>query len=115
GEGLLDAAAVGDVFASPSADLMADAIRAADNGQGVLLLYGNYGGDIMNFDMASETVDFEDNIRCTTVLATDDIASATPEEAHKRRGVAGMIYGFKMAGAKAQEGASLDEVTRIAQ
>lgn len=86
-----------------------------DNGQGVLLLYGNYGGDIMNFDMASETVDFEDNIRCTTVLATDDIASATPEEAHKRRGVAGMIYGFKMAGAKAQEGASLDEVTRIAQ
>ncbi|CRL62592.1 dihydroxyacetone kinase subunit DhaK [Proteus penneri] len=115
GEGLLDAAAVGDVFASPSADLMADAIREANSGLGVLLLYGNYGGDIMNFDMATETVDFEDEIRCTTVLATDDVASAKSEEAHKRRGVAGMIYGFKMAGAKAEEGATLDEVTRIAQ
>ncbi|EEG83216.1 DAK1 domain protein [Proteus penneri ATCC 35198] len=115
GKGLLDAAAVGDVFASPSADLMADAIREANSGLGVLLLYGNYGGDIMNFDMATETVDFEDDIRCTTVLATDDVASAKPEEAHKRRGVAGMIYGFKMAGAKAEEGATLDEVTRIAQ
>lgn len=115
GEGLLDAAAVGDVFASPSANLMADAIREANNGLGVLLLYGNYGGDIMNFDMATETVDFEDDIHCTTVLAADDVASAKPEEAHKRRGVAGMIYGFKMAGAKAEEGATLDEVTRIAQ
>lgn len=114
GEGLLDAAAVGDVFASPSAELMADTIRAADNGQGVLLLYGNYGGDVMNFDMASETVDFENDIRCTTVLAADDVASASPEEAAKRRGVAGMIYGFKLAGAKAEEGASLDEVTRVA-
>lgn len=114
GEGLLDAAAVGDVFASPSAELMAETIRAADNGQGVLLLYGNYGGDVMNFDMASETVDFEDDIRCTTVLAADDVASASPEEAAKRRGVAGMIYGFKLAGAKAEEGASLDEVTRVA-
>jgi len=114
GEGLLDAAAVGDVFASPSAELMAETIRAADNGQGVLLLYGNYGGDVMNFDMASETVDFEDDIRCATVLAADDVASASPEEAAKRRGVAGMIYGFKLAGAKAEEGASLDEVTRVA-
>jgi len=114
GEGLLDAAAVGDVFASPSAELMAETIRAADNGQGVLLLYGNYGGDVMNFDMASETVDFEDDIRCTTVLAADDVASASVEEAAKRRGVAGMIYGFKLAGAKAEEGANLDEVTRIA-
>ncbi|MCS3431316.1 dihydroxyacetone kinase subunit DhaK [Klebsiella sp. BIGb0407] len=114
GEGLLDAAAVGDVFASPSAELMAETIRAADNGQGVLLLYGNYGGDVMNFDMASETVDFEDDIRCATVLAADDVASASPEEATKRRGVAGMIYGFKLAGAKAEEGASLDEVARVA-
>lgn len=114
GEGLLDAAAVGDVFASPSAELMAETIRAADNGQGVLLLYGNYGGDVMNFDMASETVDFENDIRCTTVLAVDDIASAPADEAAKRRGVAGMIYGFKLAGAKAEEGAHLDEVTRVA-
>lgn len=114
GEGLLDAAAVGDVFASPSAELMAETIRAADNGQGVLLLYGNYGGDVMNFDMASESVDFENDIRCTTVLVTDDVASAPPSEAEKRRGVAGMIYGFKLAGAKAEEGASLNEVTRVA-
>ncbi|WED24032.1 dihydroxyacetone kinase subunit DhaK [Vibrio sp. JC009] len=114
GEGLLDAAAVGDVFASPSADLMADTIREADSGMGVLLLYGNYGGDVMNFDMAIETVDFEDDIACTTVLAADDVASAKPEEAAKRRGVAGMIYGFKLAGAMAETGASLEEVTRVA-
>ena len=115
GVGLLDASAVGDVFASPSSDLIADAIKVADGGKGVLLLYGNYGGDVMNFDMAKEAVEFEDDIQCTTVLATDDIASAKPSESEKRRGVAGMIYGFKLAGAMAETGAELEEVTRIAQ
>lgn len=114
GPGLLDACAIGDVFASPSAEQMADAIRAADQGAGVLRLYGNYGGDIMNFDMAGDLVDFDD-IRCTTVLLADDVASAPPAEAPKRRGVAGMVYAFKIAGAAAEAGHDLDEVTRVAQ
>ncbi|SHH36684.1 dihydroxyacetone kinase subunit DhaK [Marivita hallyeonensis] len=114
GEGLLDACAIGDVFASPSAEQMADAIRAADSGAGVLRLYGNYGGDVMNFDMAGELVEFED-ITCTTVLLADDVASAPPEEAEKRRGVAGMVYAFKMAGAAAEEGRDLEGVTTVAQ
>jgi dihydroxyacetone kinase-like protein len=114
GEGLLDACAIGDVFASPSAEQMADAIRAADSGAGVLRLYGNYGGDVMNFDMAGDLVEFDD-ITCTTVLLADDVASAPPEEAEKRRGVAGMVYAFKMAGAAAEEGRDLDAVTAVAQ
>lgn len=114
GEGLLDACAIGDVFASPSAEQMADAIRAADSGAGVLRLYGNYGGDVMNFDMAGELVEFEDTA-CTTVLVADDVASASPEETEKRRGVAGMVYAFKMAGAAAEEGRDLDAVTAVAQ
>lgn len=114
GEGLLDACAIGDVFASPSAEQMADAIRAADHGAGVLRLYGNYGGDIMNFDMAGELVEFED-IACTTVLLTDDVASAPPQEHEKRRGVAGMVYAFKLAGAAAEQGRDLEGVTAVAQ
>lgn len=114
GTGLLDACAIGDVFASPSAEQMADAIRAADSGAGVLRLYGNYGGDVMNFDMAGDLVEFED-IRCTTVLLADDVASAAPEERQKRRGVAGMVYAFKIAGAAAEAGHDLDTVTAVAQ
>ena len=114
GTGLLDACAIGDVFASPSAEQMADAIRAADTGAGVLRLYGNDGGDIMNFDMAGDLVEFED-IRCTTVILADDVASAPKAEAAKRRGVAGMVYAFKIAGAAAEAGLDLDGVTRVAQ
>ncbi|MBY5934908.1 dihydroxyacetone kinase subunit DhaK [Tateyamaria omphalii] len=114
GQGLLDACAVGDVFASPSAEQMADAIRVADNGAGVLRLYGNYGGDVMNFDMAGELVEFED-ITCSTVLLADDVASAPPDEAEKRRGVAGMVYAFKIAGAAAEEERDLAAVTAVAQ
>ena len=114
GPGLLDACAIGDVFASPSAEQMADAIRAADQGAGVLRLYGNYGGDIMNFDMAGDLVEFDD-IRCSTVILADDVATTAPADAAKRRGVAGMVYAFKIAGAAAEAGHDLDEVTRVAQ
>lgn len=114
GKGLLDACAIGDVFASPSSEQMADAMRVADKGAGVLRLYGNYGGDVMNFDMAGELVDFED-IRSTTVLLADDVASASLAERDKRRGVAGMIYAFKIAGAAAEAGNDLDTVTAITQ
>ena len=114
GTGLLDACAIGDVFASPSAEQMADAIRAADRGAGVLRLYGNYGGDVMNFDMAGDLAEM-DGVGTTTVLLADDVASAAPEEAALRRGVAGMIYAFKIAGAAAEAGLDLAGVTRVAQ
>ncbi|HXT08823.1 MAG TPA: dihydroxyacetone kinase subunit DhaK [Roseiarcus sp.] len=114
GTGLLDACAIGDVFASPSVEQMADAIRAANGGAGVLRLYGNYGGDIMNFDMAGDMVEMED-IRTTSVVLADDVASAAPAEAAKRRGVAGMVYAFKIAGAAAEAGLDLDQVTAVAQ
>lgn len=114
GKGLLDAAAIGDVFASPSVEQMAGSMRQADGGAGILRLYGNYGGDVMNFDMAGEMLEMED-VSSTTVVLADDIVSAPPEEAAKRRGVAGMVYAFKCAGAKAEEMADLVEVTRVAQ
>jgi phosphoenolpyruvate---glycerone phosphotransferase subunit DhaK len=115
GKGLLDGAAIGDVFASPSAEQMAEAMRHAHAGAGILRLFGNYGGDVMNFDMAGEMVEMEDDIASTSVVLTDDVASAGPDEAEKRRGVAGMVYAFKLAGAKAEQMADLGEVTRIAQ
>jgi dihydroxyacetone kinase-like protein len=114
GKGLLDGAAIGDVFASPSSDQMAAAMRHAHGGAGVLRLYGNYGGDVMNFDMAGEMLEMED-IASTTVLLADDVVSAPLAERQKRRGVAGMVYAFKIAGAKAEEMADLEEVTRVAQ
>ena len=93
GKGLLDACAIGEVFASPSVEQMAEAMRAANGGAGVLRLYGNYGGDCMNFDMAGDIMEMED-VRSTTVLLADDVASAPPAEKQKRRGVAGMVYAF---------------------
>ena len=114
GKGLLDACAIGDVFSSPGVGQMADAIRAANAGAGVLRLYGNYGGDNMNFDMAGEMVDME-GIATTTVRVADDVASASLQERSKRRGVAGLIYAYKIAGAKADACADLQQVTAIAQ
>lgn len=114
GPGLLDACASGDVFASPSADEMATAMRAADGGAGVLRLYGNYGGDVMNFDMAGDIVEM-DGLESTTVLLADDVASAPLAEREKRRGVAGMVFAFKIAGAAADAGLDLASVTTVAQ
>jgi dihydroxyacetone kinase-like protein len=114
GPGFLDAVASGDVFASPSADEMATAMRAANGGAGVLRLYGNYGGDVMNFDMAGDLVEM-DGIASTTVLLADDVASAPLAEREKRRGVAGMVLTFKIAGAAAEARLDLDGVTRVAQ
>lgn len=115
GSGLLDGCTVGNVFASPSAQKMADTIRACDKGNGVLCLFGNYGGDKMNMEMACEEVELEDDIATRTVLVCDDVASAPKEKADKRRGVAGMIYAFKVAGAAADMGLSLDEVAAKTQ
>lgn len=115
GEGMLDGCAVGNVFASPSAVRMAQAIRACDQGNGVLCLQGNYGGDNMNFEMACEMVNFEDDIKTKIVRVNDDVASAGKSEIEKRRGVAGMVYAFKTAGAAAARMMSLDEVAAVAQ
>ncbi len=109
GQGMLDGCAVGDVFASPSADQMLAVTQRIHGGKGVVYIYGNYGGDVMNFDMATELASF-DNIEVRTVLVKDDVASAPPAEAGRRRGVAGMVFAFKIAGAKADQGGSLDEV-----
>ncbi len=115
GKGLLDGCAVGNVFASPSAQKMTDMIAACDRGNGVLCLYGNYGGDNLNFDMACETVDLENDIKTRTVRVSDDVASAPAAEAGRRRGVAGMVYAFKIAGAAADMGLDLDAVTAVAR
>ena len=113
GKGFLDACAIGSVFASPSVDQIASAIRNADNGNGVLCVLGNYGGDVMNFEMASEIVGSE-GIKTKAVIVADDIASASIEEKSKRRGIAGMIFVFKVAGSIAETGASLDAAFKLA-
>ena len=111
GKGMLDGCTVGNVFASPSASKMADTIRACDKGSGVLCLYGNYGGDHMNFTMAREEVEF-DGINTVAVRVTDDVASS--KNKNLRRGVAGMVFAFKVAGAAADRMYSLEDVERVA-
>ncbi len=113
GKGMLDACAVGSVFASPSVDQIASAIRNGDNGNGVLCVLGNYGGDVMNFEMACEIVSSE-GIKTKTIIVADDIASASSEEKLKRRGIAGMIYVFKVAGSIAETEASLEDTFNAA-
>ena len=112
GKGLLDGCAVGNVFASPNPEQMLSVTRAIDAGSGVLYLYGNYGGDVMNFDMAAELADLE-GIEVRSIVVAEDVASAPPERAERRRGVAGMILAFKIAGACAETGASLDTVEAV--
>lgn len=113
GPGLLDAVSIGNVFSSPSADDMLAATRAANGGAGVLYLYGNYSGDVMNFDMAAEMAEFED-IEVLTSRVMDDVVSAPVEEMSKRRAVAGLFFAYKIAGAKADEGADLASVKATA-
>ena len=113
GKGFLDACAIGSVFASPSVEQMVSAIKNADNGNGVLCIIGNYGGDVMNFEMACEMVNAE-GIKTKKIIVADDIASAKEAEKSKRRGIAGMIFVFKIAGAAAETSASLDEVFNTA-
>jgi len=113
GKGFLDACAIGSVFASPSVDQMLAAIKNADNSNGVLCIIGNYGGDVMNFEMACEIAEAE-GIKTKKIIVADDIASASEEEKSKRRGIAGMIFVFKIAGSIAETGVSLDEVFNTA-
>ncbi len=114
GPGLLDAVAIGEVFASPTAKSFHAAFREADQGLGVACLYGNYAGDNMNVKMAAKLA-AKDGIRIETVVANDDVASATADEAAKRRGVAGEILMWKAGGARAAEGGDLDAVIAAAR
>lgn len=114
GSNLVDAVAVGEVFSSPTAKAFYDAITIADSGKGVAVLYGNYAGDVMNVRMAIEEAE-EDGIQVKTVLANDDVPSAPKDQLNKRRGVAGEVLMWKVGGAKAALGGSLDEVIAAAQ
>jgi dihydroxyacetone kinase-like protein len=114
GRGLIDGAAIGNVFSSPSAEQMLAVTRAIDGGRGVLYVYGNYGGDVLNFDLAAELA-ADEGIEVRAVLGADDVASAPAERAARRRGIAGMFFLYKVAGAKAAEGASLAEVVETTE
>ncbi|MCP1170412.1 dihydroxyacetone kinase subunit DhaL [Limimaricola litoreus] len=114
GRNMVDAVAVGELFSSPTAQAFADAIRAADGGAGVAVLYGNYAGDNMNVKMARDMV-AEDGIEVALVVANDDVCSAPPSERAKRRGVAGEIFMWKIGGARAALGGNLTQVQAAAQ
>ncbi|HEY95534.1 MAG TPA: dihydroxyacetone kinase subunit DhaK [Dehalococcoidia bacterium] len=109
GPGLVDGVSIGNVFSSPSADDMLAVTKEVNGGAGVLYLFGNYQGDIMNFEMAAEMADMDD-IRVEMSIGKDDVASAPRSEADRRRGVAGIFFAYKIAGAKADTMANLDEV-----
>ncbi len=113
GKGFVDGCAIGNVFSSPTVDQMLAATVAIHGGAGVLYLFGNYSGDVMNFGMAAEMAEAE-GIHVETVLACDDVASAPKGQEAKRRGVAGIFYAYKLTGAKAETLAPLAEVKRIA-
>ena len=109
GRGLADAAPLGNIFASPSPAQILDAGYAADGGAGVVFLFGNYTGDVMNFNMAVEEMG-KNGVTAQSFVVTDDIASAPPSKAHERRGIAGDFFVFKVAGAAADLGLSFDQV-----
>ena len=112
GDGMIDGCGVGGVFQSPSPEQIYNIAREVEAGAGVLYLYGNYTGDIMTFDMATDMCDMDD-IVCKSIVGADDVNShANPET---RRGVAGIYFMFKAAGAKADKGGNLDEVLAAAQ
>ena len=113
GRGLADSAAVGNVFASPSPEHIKEAAIAADGGAGIVLLYGNYTGDVLNFNMAAEEcAALGMDVRSVAVI--DDVASAPKDKAGERRGIAGDFFVFKIAGAAADLGRSLEEVAAAA-
>ena len=114
GRNMVDAVAVGEVFTSPGVRAFANAFRAADGGKGVACLYGNYAGDNLNVKMAMQMV-ARQGLEVKTVVANDDVASAPPDQRDQRRGVAGEVLMWKVGGARAALGGSLDEVIAAAQ
>jgi dihydroxyacetone kinase-like protein len=114
GRNMVDAVACGEIFSSPPAQMFLDAIKEANAGKGVAILYGNYAGDNMNVAMAMEEAE-DEGIQVKKVVANDDVPSAPKGAEARRRGVAGEILMWKVGGAKAALGASLDEVIAVAQ
>lgn len=117
GEGMLDGCIVGEVFQSPPAEQMLEVTRAVDSGSGVLYLIGNYNGDKFNFQISSEMANFEHNIHVETIVVGDDIAVAAEPDGSmpgKRRGVAGIFFAYKCAGAAAAQGMDLEAVKNVA-
>ncbi|WP_110590189.1 dihydroxyacetone kinase subunit DhaK [Microbacterium suaedae] len=114
GRGLASGVAIGNVFSSPSSEQIFEATKAVDGGAGVLYLYGNYGGDVFNFDLAADLAEIE-GIETTTVLGHDDVASQPRERAEERRGVAGIFFAYKAAGAAAERGDNLAAVAAVAE
>ncbi len=114
GRGMADASIAGNVFASPPPAPIYEAAKAVHSGGGILFLYGNYSGDVLNFDMAAEMLK-GDGIPVITVRVADDLASAPLESRDERRGIAGDLFVIKAASARAEEGASLEEVAAIAE
>jgi dihydroxyacetone kinase-like protein len=114
GKGLVDGVAVGNVFSSPSPSQMLAVTNSINGGAGVLYLYGNYQGDVLSFDSAAEMAELED-INVETVLVTDDVASAPRDKRETRRGIAGLFFAYKIAGALANEGADLSAVKAMAE
>jgi dihydroxyacetone kinase len=112
GPGLATGAVIGEVFTSPSAEQIFRCTVALDGGRGVIYSYGNYSGDVMNFDMSAERA-AEEGIHVRTVLITDDVASAPPERRADRRGIAGDFCVYKILGAAAATGAGLDDVVEF--
>lgn len=113
GPGLADGVAIGNVFSSPSADAIYAATKEVHGGRGVLYLFGNYAGDSMNFEMAKEMAEL-DGISVEIAKVSDDVASAPPGERDRRRGIAGLFFAYKVVGAKAAQGASLQDVKAVA-
>jgi len=114
GPGLAHGAACGNIFASPSASQVYSVLKAASRGGGILLSFGNYTGDVLNFGRAADRLRTE-GVDVRIVAVTDDVASAPGAESDRRRGIAGDLAVFKVAGAAAEEGMSLDDVERVAQ
>ncbi|MDF2590980.1 MAG: dihydroxyacetone kinase, DhaK subunit [Clostridia bacterium] len=114
GKGMLDAAVAGNVFSSPSPDRIIKGIEEANSGEGVLLVIKNYSGDIMNFEMAKDMAEMDD-IRVESVVVKDDVAVPDSTYSTGRRGIAGTVFVHKIAGAKAEAGANLDQVKAAAE
>jgi len=114
GRGMLDGAVAGAVFTSPTPDQVYEAVKAVDGGKGVLLVIKNYTGDVMNFEMAAELA-AADGVQVDKVIVNDDVAVENSTWTVGRRGIAGTVFVHKIAGAKAETGAELAEVKRVAE
>ena len=114
GRGWADGSVAGNIFTSPPPPPIFETAKAIQGGAGVLFVYGNYAGDVLNFDTAAEML-AEEGVQVSTVRVCDDVASAPPDKRYERRGIAGDFFVIKVAAARAEEKAALDQVTAAAQ